>query len=146
MLARAASEVPGVLLSRRLKTFLREFGESAISYEIKFWLDDESRYNDIMDGIRTQCLVRGPAGKASAFPSPSARSRSSGLGGKRSDAKAAAEQGARRKPILKLLGRIADVAAAAGGKLERFGRGEHVIEQGDAGESMFILLERRGAT
>ena len=53
VMVRATAVVPGVLATPAPKVFLKDFGDSAVLYEIKFWLEDESRYNDIVDGIRT---------------------------------------------------------------------------------------------
>ena len=53
VMVRAAAVVPGVLAIPAPMVFLKDFADSAVQYEIKFWLEDESRYNDIVDGIRT---------------------------------------------------------------------------------------------
>ncbi len=52
-IVRAAASAPGVLAKPAPKVFLKDFADSAIHYEIKFWLDDESRFNDIVDAIKT---------------------------------------------------------------------------------------------
>ena len=52
-MVRATASAPGVLAKPPPKVFLKAFADSAINYEIKFWLDDESRFNDILDAIKT---------------------------------------------------------------------------------------------
>ena len=52
-MVRATSNAPGVLPKPPPKVFLKSFADSAILYEIKFWLEDESRFNDIVDAIKT---------------------------------------------------------------------------------------------
>ena len=49
----AASAAPGVLRDPPVKVFLIDFAESAVQYEIKFWLMDGKLFADIIDGVRT---------------------------------------------------------------------------------------------
>ena len=49
----AASAAPGVLRDPPVKVFLIDFGESAVQYEIKFWLMDGKLFADIIDDVRT---------------------------------------------------------------------------------------------
>src|ERR1043166_2779198 len=53
VLSRATTGASGVLSTPAPKIYLIEFGDSAVVYEIKFWLEDHARYNDITDAIRT---------------------------------------------------------------------------------------------
>ena len=52
-MCKAASATPGVLVDPPVKVFLIDFGESAVQYEIKFWLMDGKLFADIIDGVRT---------------------------------------------------------------------------------------------
>jgi hypothetical protein len=47
------SVAPGVLRDPPPKVFLIDFAESAVQYEIKFWLMDGRVFPDIIDGVRT---------------------------------------------------------------------------------------------
>src|SRR6202047_3601772 len=49
----AASSAPGVLRDPPAKVFLIDFAESAVQYEIKFWLMDGRVFPDIIDDVRT---------------------------------------------------------------------------------------------
>src|SRR3984893_571748 len=49
----AALAAPGVLREPAPKVFLIDFAESAVQYEIKFWLVDGRVFPDIIDGVRT---------------------------------------------------------------------------------------------
>jgi small-conductance mechanosensitive channel/CRP-like cAMP-binding protein len=140
MLVRAAEEVPGVLAAPPPKAFLKEFAESAVQYEIKFWMEDESRFNDIVDGIRTNVWYAAQRANV-RIPFPIRTVRLERPGARQRDALAAAEQSARNHPILQLLDEPQMTRLLRQARLARFGRGEHVIGQGDGGQSMFILLD-----
>lgn len=69
ILRRATANAAGVLESPPPKVYLRDFGDSAIIYEIKCSLDDERRFNDIEDAIRTNVWYEARrAGLAIPFP------------------------------------------------------------------------------
>jgi small-conductance mechanosensitive channel len=53
VLLHAASNARGVLPQPKPKVYLRNFAESGIEYEIKFWMDDYGQFSDITDAIRT---------------------------------------------------------------------------------------------
>src|SRR5881275_3186398 len=52
-LIRAASTAKGVLAEPKTKVFLVDFGESACIYEIKYYMGNHSRINEINDAVRT---------------------------------------------------------------------------------------------
>ena len=52
-LFRAASTADGVLAEPRVKIFLVDFAESAVIYEIKFYMGNHARINEINDNVRT---------------------------------------------------------------------------------------------
>jgi small-conductance mechanosensitive channel/CRP-like cAMP-binding protein len=139
MLGRAAAEVPGVLPTPPPKVFLWDFADSAVLYEIKFWLDDETRYNDILDGIRTNIWYTAQR-QGISIPFPIRTVRMERPGARKQDALGAARAKVRQQPFLQLLGEEQVDKLLTFARLQRFGRGEKVIEQGAAGESMFILL------
>ncbi len=139
IIARAAAAVPGVLVTPPPKVFLKDFGDSAVLYEIKFWLDDEARFNDILDGIRTNIWYAAQR-QGLTIPFPIRTLRIERPGARRKDALANARATVRKQPFLQLLDEAQVETLLAGARLLRFGRGEKVIQQGAAGESMFILL------
>jgi len=139
VMARAAAEVPGVLVAPPPKVFLKSFGDSAVIYEIKFWLDDESRYNAIVDGIHTNVWYAAQRHRI-AIPFPIRTIQIERPKARRQDALSAARSTVRKQPFLQLLDDAQVDKLIANARLLRFGRGEKVIQQGVAGESMFILL------
>src|SRR5438067_1636202 len=52
-LFRAASSADGVLAEPKVKVFLVDFAEFAVIYEIKFYMGNHSRINEINDAVRT---------------------------------------------------------------------------------------------
>jgi small-conductance mechanosensitive channel/CRP-like cAMP-binding protein len=139
VLIRATTEVPGVLAVPAPKAFLKEFGDSAINYEIKFWIDEETKFNDIMDGIRTNIWYAAKRHDI-RIPYPTRTVQVERSSGKSADAGAIARAKVRQQPLLQLLDDAEADKLLASARLLRFGRGEKVLQEGDAGESMFILL------
>jgi small-conductance mechanosensitive channel/CRP-like cAMP-binding protein len=139
VMSRAAAAVPGVLAIPAPKVFLKDFADSAVTYEIKFWLEDESMFNDIVDGIRTNVWYTAQRhGIRIPFPIRTVQiQRSSATS---HDAMAIARACVRKQPFLQLLDETQLEKLLAHAKYLRFGRREKVIVQGVAGESMFILL------
>src|SRR5216110_3973955 len=52
-LFRAASAADGVLAQPSVKIYLADFADSAVTYEIKFYMGNHSRINEINDAVRT---------------------------------------------------------------------------------------------
>jgi len=139
VLARAASEAQGVLASPKPAVFLVEFGDSAVVYEVKYWLADHARFNEITDRVRTNLwyeLKRNgmripfPMRTVEMVPAPA------GADGK-------VGQLLRQQPLFTCF-TDADILRIAGGASQyTFGRGESIIRQGEAGASMFLLVRGR---
>ena len=139
-MALAAGKVPGVLANPAPKVFLKDFGESAVIYEIKFWLEDESKFNDIVDGIRTNVWYAAQR-HGIRIPFPIRTLQIERPTPKHHNSLNAARVSVRKQPFLQLLGESHVDRLLAHARPLRFGRGEKIIEQGAAGESVFVLLE-----
>ncbi len=139
LLARAAAVASGVLETPAPKVFLREFGDSAIVYEIKYGIDDERRFNDIEDAIRTNIWYAARrAGLAIPFPirtvelrrpSPTTRTEPTPFRNLLTSLELFSPLDEEQKRRL-----------LEGGRTQRFGRGEVIIRQGAEGSSMFIII------
>jgi small-conductance mechanosensitive channel/CRP-like cAMP-binding protein len=138
-LKHAATTAQGVLANPEPRVFLRDYGDSAIIYEIRFWMEDESKYNPICDAVRTNIWYEAQrAGLKIPFPIRTVQiERQKKEPG---DALAIAHTSLRRQPFLQLLSPSQLDRLLADARLLRFGRGEHIINQGDEGRSMFILV------
>lgn len=133
----AASAAPGVLRTPPVKVYLIDFAESAVQYEIKFWLMDGKVFPDIVDRVRTNVWYElNRRGIRLAFSTqqielarsaPPKRDREI-------DLKLLASQ-----PLFSSLDQDQLQQLALGSRRIRFGKGERIISQGSAGNSMFIL-------
>jgi small-conductance mechanosensitive channel/CRP-like cAMP-binding protein len=138
-LQHAALTAEGVLSTPKPAVFLVDYGEHAIIYEIRFWIEDESRYNPICDAVRTNAWYEAQrAGLKIPFPIRTVR-----IERPKTDNRTALEiahTSIRRQPFLQLLSKEHLDQLLADARLLRFGRGERIIEEGKEGRSMFILV------
>lgn len=139
VMVHATSEVPGVLSVPAPKVFLKEFADSTIHYEIKFWIEDEARYNDIVDGIRTNVWYAAKRHDI-RMPYPIRTVQIERPASKPADTGTIARAKARQQPLLQVLSDAEADKLLASARLLRFGRGERILQEGEPGESMFILL------
>jgi small-conductance mechanosensitive channel/CRP-like cAMP-binding protein len=122
------------------KVFLTNFGDFAISYEIKFWMLNHQDYNNVCDAIRTNVWYEFRRQKITIpFPIRTLEIN------RRLPAKPQEEQSRARailesEPLFDCLTPEQVDALIRGSRTLRFGRGEKVIEQGTEGSSMFVLL------
>jgi small-conductance mechanosensitive channel/CRP-like cAMP-binding protein len=139
-LRRAAMNGRGVLSTPAPRAFLRDFTESTIVYELKFWIEDESQQNDIFDSVRTNIWYEAQRNRirlpvaVRALHIEKRRERTQ-------EAMEIARAAIRRQPFFKMLDEHEIETLLNNAKVLRFGRGEKVIEQGANGRSMFLLLE-----
>jgi small-conductance mechanosensitive channel/CRP-like cAMP-binding protein len=141
ILLHATANAKGIAPDPKPRVYLKNFGESSIEYEIKFWLDDHSAYFDVCDAIRTNVwysLHR--YGIKIPFPTRTVllerRTRD-----KQQDIQAAARIMLRQQPLFKSLTDAQLDALLPRGRVVHFGRGEKLIQQGENGDSMFILVD-----
>ncbi len=137
---RAAANAHGVLANPPPKAFLKDFGDSAIIYEIRFWIDDESQHNDILDAVRTNIWYEAQRHHI-RIPFPIRTVHIERHAPRRDDALDAARRGIRKQPLFEILDQAQVDALLRHARVLRFGRGEKVIEQGASGHSMFLVLE-----
>lgn len=141
ILVHAAQDAPGVLRNPPPKAYLKEFGDSSIGYQIKFYMDDHLQYNTAVDAVQTNVwyeLKR--AGIRIPFPirtvqieRPQAEVRT----------RDQAVQALRAQSLFTALDdeQIRRLVHAA--PQDRYGRREKIITQGSQGDSMFILVNGR---
>src|SRR5256714_5902100 len=142
-LQRAASAANGVLPNPPVKIFLVDFGDHAVTYEIKFYMGNHARINEINDAIRTNIWYELKRQRIKIpypiqdlyFHRPVARP----VHEEHDEARAIL----RGEPLFQCLSDTQIDNLVKQSSLNHFGRGENVIEEGAAGDSMFVLL--RGA-
>src|SRR5207253_769309 len=142
-LFRAASSADGVLAEPKVRVFLVDFADFAVIYEIKFYMGNHSRINEINDAIRTNVwyeLKR--QGITIPFPIRTLQieRRAAPVAYEDYDEARAI---LREEPLFECLSDAQIDSLVKEARLNYFGRGERVIQEGADGDSMFVLL--RGA-
>lgn len=140
-LLQATLHAEGVQEEPAPKIYLVDFADSAIIYEIKFWMLTHREYNTICDAIRTNVWYEFHRQKIN-IPFPI---RTVELNRKKVT-QPHEEQGRARaileaEPLFACLGDAQLDALIRGSRTIHFGRGERVIEEGAEGASMFVLLD-----
>src|SRR6266404_2993468 len=141
-LFRAASTADGVLAEPKVKIFLVDFADFAVIYEIKYYMGNHARINEINDAVRTNVwyeLKR--QGITIPFPIRTlhVEHRAAPAYEDYDEARAIL----REEPLFECLSDAQIDSLVKEARLNYFGRGERVIQEGAEGDSMFVLL--RGA-
>ena len=142
-LFRAASSAEGVLAEPKVKIFLVDFADSAVIYEIKFYMGNHARINEINDAVRTNVWYELKRQRITIpFPIRTLHVERRAARTVQEDQEEARTI-LRDEPLFECLSdaQIDDLVKDA--RLNHFGRGERVIQEGAEGDSMFVLL--RGA-
>jgi small-conductance mechanosensitive channel/CRP-like cAMP-binding protein len=142
-LFRAASSAAGVLAEPKVRIFLVDFADSAVIYEIKFYMGNHARINEINDAVRTNVWYELKRQRIT-IPFPIRT-----LHLERRAVRPVQEDQDEARAILRdeaLFECLSDAQIdnlVKQSHVNHFGRGERVIEEGAQGDSMFVLL--RGA-
>jgi small-conductance mechanosensitive channel/CRP-like cAMP-binding protein len=143
-LFRAASSANGVLANPPVRVFLVDFADHAVTYEIKFYMGNHARINEINDAVRTNVWYELKRQRI-AIPFPIRTLHVERRTPKLLDEdRAEARVILRGEPLFSCLSEAQIDVLVNQSCLNHFGRGEHVIEEGAEGDSMFVLL-RGGA-
>jgi small-conductance mechanosensitive channel/CRP-like cAMP-binding protein len=121
--------------------YLKEFGDWAITYELRFWIDDHSRYKDAYDEIRT-ALWYALRRHNISIPYPIQGEYSQEFRPPE-DTRNAVREALKQAVFYPCLtaAQVEDILAAA--QCVTFGVGENIITQGAPAGPMFILLGGR---
>jgi small-conductance mechanosensitive channel/CRP-like cAMP-binding protein len=142
-LFRAASTAKNVLAEPKVKVFLVDFADFAVIYEIKYYMGNHSRINETNDAVRTNVwyeLKR--RGITIPFPIRTLQvQRKAALPAQEEQTEALSIL--RGERLFECLSEEQLNHMVQEARLKLFGRGEPVIEEGAAGDSMFVML--RGA-
>ncbi len=140
VLLHATANAKGVAPEPKPRVYLKHFGDYAIEYEMKFWMDNFMHYSEICDAIRTNVWyglhrhgIRIPMPVRTVQLERPARD-------KQQEVQATARLILRQQPLFKCLADDQLDAMLPRGHSAHFGAGETLIQQGDKGESMFILV------
>ena len=141
-LYRAASTANGVLAEPKAKVFLVDFADFAVIYEIKYYMGNHSRINEINDAVRTNVWYELKR-RGITIPFPIRTLHVERKARPVHDDHAEALSILRGEPLFSCLSDEQLDHLVKQARLNIFGRGEPVIEEGSPGNSMFVLL--RGA-
>src|SRR5881296_4584264 len=143
VLARAAQSAKNVVPDPPVRVFLVDFADYAVIYEIKFYMGNHSRINETNDAVRTNVwyeLKR--RGITIPFPIRTLQVERKAAPPIQDD-HAEALSILRGEPLFECLSEEQLDHLVKQARLNVFGRGEPVIEEGAEGDSMFVML--RGA-
>jgi small-conductance mechanosensitive channel/CRP-like cAMP-binding protein len=139
-LFRAASSANGVLANPPVKVFLVDFADHAVTYEIKFYMGNHARINEINDAVRTNVWYELKRQRITIpFPIQTLyveRRTPKLVDGDDAEARVIL----RGEPLFSCLSEAQIGHLVKQARLNHFGRGERVIEEGAEGDSMFVLL------
>jgi small-conductance mechanosensitive channel len=139
-LMRATIQAPGVEKDPPPQIFVSEYGDSAIIYQIKFTMTTHAGYYEARDAIYTNAWYEFRRHKIT-IPYPQRTLHLERKPGRTTDeGHDEAREILRGEPVFECLSnaQVDDLVKRA--RLNHFGRGERVIEEGAEGDSMFILL------
>jgi len=139
-LMRATRNAELVLRDPPPKIFLVDFADHAVVYEIKFYMGNHAAINEVNDAIRTNVWYELKRQQIS-IPYPirtlqlQRRPRDKGT-----EDQEQAREILRGEPLFQCLEEEQLDALLQRSRLNHFGRGERLIEEGAEGDSMFVLL------
>jgi len=147
ILVEAARQSPGVLTDQDPDCLPIEFGESAVVYALRYWIDRFDRDTDIKGEVLARVWYAAQrAGLEIPFPIRTVLQQGAQV------QSLAPDDGARLAQRIAALGQVDlfsaltvdEVRLAARGLTEkRFAAGEAILRQGQPGDSMFIIAEGR---
>src|SRR5437763_14942162 len=139
-LGRAAANANGVLPSTPVKIFLVDFADHAVTYEIKFYMGNHARINQVNDAVRTNVWYELKRQRINIpFPIRTLQLERRGPGAPRQDHEEARSI-LRREPLFQCLSYTLFETLVRLSALNHFVRGERVFEEGAAEDSKFVLL------
>lgn len=140
-LMRAAQQASGVMAEPQPKVFLTDFGDSAILYEIKFWMTSHAQFFDIADAIRTNIWYEFKRRNITIpFPIRTVQVERKSASAPPVPDRTHLRERLRQEPLFSCLSDEQIDFLLKNADVNTFGRGETVIEEGAAGESMFIII------
>jgi len=141
VLLHAVGNAQGVLADPKPKVYLKHFGDSGVEYEIQYWMNDYQGFSDVNDAIRTNVWY-GLHRHGIRIPYPTRTLQmEKAPRDKQQEVQSAARIILRQQPLFKCLNDQQLDALLPRGRVVHYGRSEKLIQQGEDGASMFILVE-----
>jgi small-conductance mechanosensitive channel len=143
LLKEAAAQAKGVLTDPAPNVILREFGESAILYDVRFWINDYASRNRVSDAVRTRIWyaldreglsIPYPIRDVNLRQVPEDHERR-----QREESTRAVFALMRQLPVLAPLSDRQIQQLAERSRIHRYTVDELLVKQGDEGETLFII-------
>ena len=140
----ATASATGVLPEPVPNVMLKNFDDSAVVYEVRFWLDDHRRYNQIADAVRTNIWYALHRHRIS-IPYPIRtlhleRTRGAARSESQREHRASVLDLLRGQSLFETMGDEHVQMVIDRCHTQHYGRGEAIIREGAAGASMFVLV------
>ena len=144
MLLLAAASAEGVLAEPVPNVVLKNFGDSAVVYEVRFWLDDHRRYSVIADAVRTNIWYALHRHRIN-IPYPIQtlhleRTRGAARSELQREHRASVLDLMRGQALFETMGDAHVQLVIDRCRTQHYGRGEAIIREGADGASMFVLI------
>ena len=140
ILGQAAQSAKNVLPNPPVRIFLVDFADHAVTYEIKFYMGNHARINETNDAVRTNVWYALKRERIN-IPYPIRTLQVQRRAGRPGDeGHNEAREILRGEPIFECLSDVQLEGMVKEARLNHFGSGESMIEEGADGASMFILL------
>lgn len=140
-LRRAAAEVPGIVADPPSRFRVRRFTDAGVEYEVKLWMTDLASKDDILSDLRAEIWYHfDREGIAFAYPVRDLR-RFAGRAEGPEAAAAAVRERLASVPFFAALPDDVRAILARDASLVRYGAGERVVSQGEAGDACYVVDE-----
>ena len=142
VLRQSTAETPGVTARMEPRVRLIQFGDSSITYEIKFWIEDAAARDDVLSDVksnvwyalrRARMSIPFPIRDVFMHQAPPADS-------EEQRRRSIALRALRAVELFKALSDPQIAELTERGLVLRFGRAETIIHRGQAGDSFFVIL------
>jgi len=146
LLVAAAATAPAVLPHPTPDVFLKAFGDSSVTYELRYWLENHAEYQRTADVVRTNIwyLLRRENIRI-PFPIRTVQIDRRAVTGRHRGRRQLYRSMLERQPIFANLGEENIDYLLEHCESHHFGRGERIITDNAVGESMFVLTNGRAA-
>ncbi|MEP2775691.1 MAG: mechanosensitive ion channel family protein [Luteolibacter sp.] len=142
VLIKCTKDAQGVLESPAPVVFTREFGDSSITYEVRFWMRYARLYNATCDEIRTALWYElGRRDMRIPFPIRSLEVRTHNVPASFTTARDNAAKILNAGGMLNCLSDDEAADLVSKGSFKVFGPREALVTRGEQGDSMFLILE-----
>ena len=140
ILLRATADVEGVLKDPAPQVFLKEFAESTVVYEVKFWIERDALQDNIADAVRTDAWYEL---RRAGIPIPLPQRVVQYLRPK-DDSEAQARHITDilgRNMIFRVLSEPQRQKLVTGALKQLFGKGERIFRQGEEASALYVIVD-----